>query len=234
MSIHYLIEKHDDIEDATINALKEYFNEKIGFDKIMPKFAPLRVSETHPFTIANIAVLNGQEVPGNLFPSVTVTAVDDNPDPQLLNKEKIDPQEFDEEWITEQEANKLVDKEQVLALKSIITTESRNLFGVSYTDRFKERLVFSIWSENRIVRSFLYTHVRAFMHLYQQMFLDANFDNYVMNGTPSGLYNVDYGRTLYGAEIAVMGDRHFLSAMINTEIVSIAEVEHYIDTIETG
>lgn len=224
MSIYYLIEKHDDIEDAVIAAIKDYFNKQIRFDQIMPKFGPLRVSETHPFTIANIAKLNGIKVPGNLFPSITVSAIDDNTDPQILNQEAEDPDEFDLEWITEQEDNKLVNQSQVAAMKNIITTEGRNLFGTSYTDRFKERLVFSIWSENRLVKNFLYTHLRAFVKMYRTMFLGANYENYVLNGTPAGLYNTEFGRTLYGAELAIMGDRHFLSAVIDTEIITIEEV----------
>lgn len=230
MSKHYLIEKFSDIERTLIPAIADYFNTLVGIKTKFPNFGTVQVSETHPFAIINVALANGQKEPGNLFPSITVSAVDDAIGAALLNLET-DIVEIDADWLDDQLGNDLINDSEINTLKAIIATEHRNLFGVMTVDRYEQRLAYATWSEHREVRSYLYTHLRAFIMHNKDLFLSLGFENFVLTGTPSGLYNLDFGRILYGAELTLTGQRHQANIMVDTAWVKIEEVDMYIQNI---
>lgn len=231
MAVYYLIENHKDVENTIVTGVREYFNDQIKIKEIFPKFGKVRVSETHPFAIINTAIINGQKEPSNLFPSVSFSVVDEPVGAQLLNLESNIVQ-VDQEWLDEQDDNELINQNQLATLKTALTASPNDfLLAVQTTDRVQSSGVYAIWSENRIIRSFLYDHVRAFILTHRATFLELDFENWTLSGTPAGLYNIEHGRILYGAELTQVGQRQITYVTIDTTWDTVKEVDHYIDDI---
>lgn len=234
MPEYRFIENFIDLEDTLVREIKKYFNEQIKMNEIFTKYGKVNVTETHPFAIVLAALDNGGKVPGNIFPSISVAAIDDSPGSQVLNLES-EVVEIDEEWLTEQESNDLVNQNQVAELKAYIQANpDKPVFGVGYTDRYISRLAYTIWTENRRIRSFLYHHIRSFIFLNQDLFGDMYFENWTLDGNPAGDYNHDFGRILYGSQVDQVGERRQFSVLVNTDWTAISEVELYIDDINSS
>lgn len=231
MAVYYLIENHQDVEDTVVAGLRAYFNDEIKVKQIFPNFGKIRISETHPFAVINSAVINGKKEPVGMFPSVTFAIVDEPVGTQMVNLEA-KPVIIDQEWLDEQDNNKLINQSQLTDLKTALAaTTDQQLLGAIITDRVQSSSVYAMWSENKIVRSFLYNQVRAFILTHRSLFLGLDYENWTLSGTPAGLYNIDYGRILFGAELTQVGQRQITYVTINTSWVKIAEVDHYIDDI---
>jgi hypothetical protein len=219
-----LIETYPQVEQSIIDALVLYFHDQVKIQEIFPNFGALRIDETHPAAILNVAEISGKPAPGNIFPSITVNTVEDSLTTPLLNYER-NIVEITEQWALEQLTNPMVLKSQAQALYDYIHTATDKVFGVANIDRIHERLLFAIWSENRTVLKTIYAHLRAFVHQSRTLFEDLGLQNISMSGTPAGLYNLDWGKLLYGAELSADVDRQQTYVYVNTAWASIKDVQ---------
>lgn len=228
---YFLIEKNPDTVQLLVAELAAYFHDGVQVKAVFPNFGTIRIGDTHPFAILNMALVNGVKEPGNLFPSVTIAMVEDALGPGVLNLEG-NVIEITDEWLATQVNNPLIRNEQIQELRDFITTEGRNPFGIVSVDRFEQRVVFAVWTENNEVKNYLYKHLRSFIYTHQELFLSLEMENWTLSGTPYGLYNLDFGRILYGAELAMTATRSQANVFIDTSWISIEAVNMYIQSIK--
>lgn len=234
MAEYRLIEKLDDVEATFVSAITTYFHNHIRVQDMFPKFGTIRVDTTHPAAILNVALVDNKPVPGNLFPSITVNQVEDSVGPQVLNLER-EVVEVNAAWVTDQLANPLANQAQMATLLAYIQNlpvGKQKVYGYMTNDRISTRVLCAIWAENQAIRTFLYAHLRACLYMNKPLWESIGLQNWVLAGTPSGLYNLDFGRVMYGAELSLTADRYMTYVHIDTSWTAIEDVNFYFRNID--
>lgn len=235
MATYRFIEKFPYYESEIAEKLTTYMHNEVEIQKIYPNFGTLRIDETHPAALLNVALDNSKPVPTGIFPSITVNTVEDNPGEATSMAHEDSVEELDVAWVDEfLVGNPEALQSQVTALRDLMVAEDRNVFSITMSDRIAERILYAIWAESRPVKNTLYAHLRGFMFQYRDWFISQlGFENWNIFGTPGGLYNMDFGRVLHGAEVAVLGQKNQSYLYIDTSWLTIKEVEFYYESISS-
>jgi hypothetical protein len=194
-----------DVENIIANDLRNYFTiSGIEFVSLFPKDT-LKISTDHPF----VSLMN-QEVPEggkyNLACLPAVTVIDTQftkliETPVAMQVMKIMPSIIDD--------IKTYGRDQFIMSKQV-SNELEELFKTEefiradgYETWRKTSLSIEIWAANSIMKSKIFDLVS--MYLIGQNRFDLHTNQEVMieeetiNGEKSGIYNFDFGETLYGA-----------------------------------
>lgn len=212
------------VEDLLRVAVKTYFQD-LRWHEMYPHHPGINISTDHPFERL-LDVSNGND--NTLFPAITIVSSSDseipgaskNWEPTTLEDGDID--EFDNlPWYVSDTA--LADLQTAL-------TEKTQIFGLKHATTWRDSVSFEIWTENMQVKNDLYNLLMGFLSGPKIMeFKQAHgitIHSNSIQGQRSGYYNYDFGRVLYGGRIAFQADYPILQAVYDTEIESLAEIEH--------
>lgn len=222
----FVLTKMPTVEDVLCTAFKAYLGD-VRWGEYQPNFRNVNVSNDHPFEelVGNI---NNTEPRPNLFPSVTILSSNDGEVPGMgkgwrpVFLEKTDLVGMNPLlWYTSQSV--LTD------LTEIFKTQNQ-VFGLQHHTMWRDSVSIELWTENIQVKNELYNLAMAFLQGPKMLQLKIDHDITIhsnsIQGQRSGYYNFDFGRVLYGGRLAFTADYKVLQAVYDSDIESLAEIEH--------
>jgi hypothetical protein len=238
MSIYYISER-DNLLEELIKALRIHLhgdpdgNEgDLGFQNMYKKFGTVRVSATHPFALINSSLAARRQVPTGLFPSITVAIPSETDQDGHLNYaeeyEKVTVAMV-QAWLDIDPNRRLISTEkleELLAEVQAKTDASLDTWSTVRTFRYGQQLAFAVWSENDEVTRSLYQICRSFNNTHPLFFENLGYENATDSGSPTGLYNTEFGRVLFGAEYTLSGANQTIDRTIDTSIDTIQTIRH--------
>lgn len=212
-----------------VRDLDNFFRKEMGFKKLYnDNFSDMRVSEIHPFAVAIFNLDNGKEVPQNLFPSVTVSRVEES----QHQKSPIGNPQFTEVTAELIQEYKDLGKERIISeeqLKKIedafsLLEEGDRMNLETYVDIEKYSIIYTLWTDNFDVKEQVYDAIKHYVRARVQFFTDLGMNEISWTGDRDGLYNMDFGKLLYGATVTMRVSQGFAEQVIDLEKVRDPEV----------
>lgn len=207
-----------------IDELKDYINNQLKFSEIYKNFGKIQISDVHPFAIANFALVEGQSLPANLFPSITVSILNENEHAKDVigntTKSDLTQEELDEFKALPDDERLLADS-QIDALQSMVDLLPEGKEMVLNTTHNLEQLkaVFSIWADNETLKEDLYTVVKNFVVSRGDFFQNTlGWNETVWQGERDGVFNLEFGQLLYGGVISMNASRMTIKQEVETDI----------------
>ena len=211
-------------EDILVKAIRDYLR-AMRFGEMYPHHANVNVSNDHPFE----RLLDTEGAAPDLFPAITVVASSDGEAPGMGKNWTTEtllpadvPADFDAAgWFLADSA--------AADLRTALATFGQ-VFGLSHSTTWRDSVSIEIWTENLQVKNDLYTLIHGF--LVGPHALDLKRDQGLtifsgqVQGQRSGYYNFDFGRVLYGARISFQADYSVIQSVYDSDIRTIADIEH--------
>jgi hypothetical protein len=210
------------LEQEIIKALKGYFKD-IAIDEMYQNYT-VTITNEHPFALLMLYGDNSKAQ--SLFPVIVVASETDSK-PVQLDALAVSTQKIQ---ITEDDISKLagmgydITPGTIEKMKGEIA-ERDYLYGIGCVIRRSEHISVEIWAENPQLKNELYEKTRLFVaggmkealeYIYREYALTI-FDG-TIHGQRSNNFNLDFGITLHGAQIAFDADYMIEQTVINTEL----------------
>jgi hypothetical protein len=227
----YILTKVPVIEDLLVKDLREYLG-LIRFKEQYPNHKNLGVSNDHPFE----RLLASGEPDFTILPSITIVSANDGEVQGMSKGWKITSLEKadiigmkPEEWILSETA--------LVELNTAFQTKDQ-IHGLMHSTMWRDSVSFEIWTENIQVKNDIFSLVLAYLSGPQIIGLHQKHDIVIhsntIRGQRSGYYNIDFGKTLYGGRIEVSVDYPIMQAVYDTDISSLAEIQHSYQEVING
>lgn len=219
----YIMTKIPIVEDALVSAFGAYLKE-LRFGEMYPYHKGVNISNDHPFE----KLLDNQDGVSHLFPSITIVSSNDNESSGMAkgwqattlergNLDGIDPKEW------------YLAKSALSQLQGSLD-EKGFLYGLQHSTVWRDSTTFEIWTENIQVKNDIYNLVMAFLTGPKVLELHTQYGFVIhsntIQGQRSGYYNYDFGRVLYGGRVTLAVEYNVLQAAYDTDVSSLAELEH--------
>lgn len=223
----------DRTRQNVVDNLRIYFKDEIDLAGKMPNFGDLRIGVIHPFAIATMQQAAGNQAPDNLFPSLTVSRVEENKNeknPMMQPNRKALTAETIDEYAATDARYRLLSDDQVAKLKDAFQTLPANarLIVEEYVELEDFSLILTLWADNFDFKELLYDAAKFWVQTNQQLFTNFNWINVGWTGDRDGLYNMDFGRLLYGASVTIRATQAKAEGVAILENVTDPDVIHKI------
>lgn len=220
-----LIEK-DTSSSVIIDDLDKYFKDEIGFGDAYSNFGDITVGSDHPFARALMSFKNDQNLPDNLFPSVTITkSTESTHSRDVMGKPK--RYILTDDLIAQFEAldpkKRLFSTERLEALRTAYDAlpADYNMFVRETFSLETFKLIFSVWVDHHEVKNDMYEMVKEYVKGRAELFTnELCFNEITWSGEKDGLFNLDFGITLYGAIVTMNASQERVSYVVEDEAVS--------------
>lgn len=218
-----LITSQNNITNYVTNNIASSLS-NIGWNELYENFSKISIRRVHPFALLEQSLNNNEnpsdELIKNTFPSISVEHIEDNEDNKVMSgmiEEGLVTSDLLNTWRNNSISNN--NKKETDLNKVILVDPSKltdNLMDRTYyKHHFINGIILNleIWSENpKITRniSTITTH---------DILTNANkiLDNAVLNEMHDSLFNMNYGRILYGSKVTIKGFYTKEVYKINTE-----------------
>ena len=200
------------IEEILQYHIQKYF-EEMKFAEIWERYKSVNVSLIHPFEYF-YAKLNGIEsvqeelAKGKrLFPSVTIICDNENAAYSEIVNET--PCVLDKEFIEDLKKDIALPPDErffQFAQSDLEKLEClENIYMIRSDVNCRSHITIEIWADNQILKNRIYDLLDLFLKANGRFELGRNVGIEIMDGTVRGqkgtLYNFDFGKTIYGANI---------------------------------
>jgi len=209
--------------ELLLQQLNYYIEDQIGFSENYPNFGKLRIDTIHPFAVINLELMEGRDVPQNLFPSLTVSFLNENNhSKEFIGKSTHDfytKEDFDEYKNLDWE-ERLISREMLNRLELVYAGKPDNIeLSVNVNQSLEQfRLSFTIWASNHQVKDVLYQIAKTFVKSNVDFWVGTmNWNEITWNGDKDGIYNLEFGEILYGAVITINASRPVIDYTIETD-----------------
>ena len=200
------------IEEILQFHIQKYFKD-IKFSENWTRYKSVNVSLIHPFEYF-YAKLNGIEsvqeelAKGKkLFPSVTIISDSENAAySEIVNESVCTLDKYFIEDLKNDLALPVDERMFQVAESDLQTLESLDNVNFVRSDvNCRTHIIIEIWADNLILKNRLYDLIDLFLKANGRFDLGRNAGLEIMDGTVKGqkgsLYNFDFGKTIYGANI---------------------------------
>ncbi len=234
----YVITFCPDVEEILLKQMREYFRDEIKFGSMYPNYANIRIDLTHPFAFLFDKEINNTPIPNDLFPSITIVVTNDTKPVEL--KPLLHPKKITIDEIKDIENNRelyLVPDADLEALKTFIQANEYSWSEGTGTMR-RAAISIEVWTDNPQLKNKIYDLVYAFFVGKKRYEIDEIYSVKLfeeqLNGQRSGNYNFDFGKMYFGGMIGIPADYPLNQYFVNTEIKTIAGVDHTYKEIGYG
>lgn len=225
------------IEEILVKRLQDYFLTTIKWDSLYPKF-PIRINNEYPWvpfmTDVDLYVNGGidlNKVNEALFPSITVVTSQDSNSPSLfLDAEKtaLASTEYNDLVTQAAEYGYYITDSDLAEIETYFQSNDY-LFGINFREQRRDTINIDITTDdNSVIKDRIYSYVQMFLagqgSADLQNELDIGIIKPTVTGTRSGIYNIDFGRTLRGSTIQFEVDYKISQCMYDTSIGLITDV----------
>ncbi|MDC7221539.1 MAG: hypothetical protein PQJ59_16515 [Spirochaetales bacterium] len=226
------------VEEILVTYLEKYLNDSVQWNSLYPNHT-VRISNEHPWvpymtseSLATEGWLDLNNVSESLFPAITVVNSQDSDDPLYLDnytEQRLHKDEYDD-FVTmlEDEAIYI----EPTALETIQTHFESNeyLVGTRFFCERKDIINIDITVDDASnVKNRLYDLITIYLkgHGRKELFQDERIEilSKTVSGTRSGVYNIDFGRTLRGSTIQCEVHSQFWQVFYDTDYGTISEVD---------
>jgi hypothetical protein len=202
-----IIAKTPDIENIIAEDLRAYFADDVHFDELFPKSDNLKVSTDHPFvSLLQQNVTEGEVYNLTGFPSVTVIdmnwekLVETPTHPQVVQVKRGIVDE-----IERMGRNAFIMSKQTLAALKAAFATTDTLKGEGFQTFRRTHIAVEVWATNNLIKGKIFDLVGLYLMNQRRYDLHTNYGIIIeegsITGERSGIYNFDFGSTLYGAMI---------------------------------
>ena len=195
-----------DVEKIIADDMRAYFQDDVDFASLFPK-DQIKVSCDHPFVnLMNQEVKEGGKYNLSVLPAVTVVdtqfvkLIDTPVAPQIM---KILPAFVDE--IKQYGRDRFTMSKQTLAAlqAAFAVPGTEFLRAEGYETWRKTSLAIEVWANNSVMKSKIFDLVSMYLAGARRFSLHTDqgimIEEETIQGEKSGIYNFDFGETLYGA-----------------------------------
>lgn len=220
------------IEEILIERLTKYIMEDCNWADQFPNFPQVRINNEYPwvqYMASEEFFTNGwvdlNKVSETLFPSVTIVTTQDSKSPQLFVNMK--PTTLNKAELAEFQAQAalegyLIAPEAMSAMETHFDTNDE-LYGVNIIYQRKDTVNIDITTDDFTnIKNRLYDLISLFLIGHGNISLNRDLDIAIIessiNGTRSGVYNVDFGRLLKGSSIQFDVDYKISQTYYNPDI----------------
>lgn len=226
------------VEEILVQRLGVYFKETLKWDNLFPKFPYVRINNEYPWvpymTDKALFIDNGidlNKVNETLFPSVTVVNSQDIKSPEMfidLNKttlEKADLADFTAQ--AAEEGYSIAPEDLALVTTHFDTNDF--LYGVNIVSQRRDTINIDITTDDDTsIKNRIFSFIELFLLGQGAKDLKTDLDIEIIipsvSGGRSGIYNIDFGRTLRGSTIQFEVDYRITQCMYDTDAGLITDV----------
>ena len=217
-----------DVDMVFTQAIRDYLNATVGWAELYPKYGNVRVSPNHPFVELLDQQVNGTKQPANLFPSVTVTSVQDS----MMAGYALPDGEYNPIALTDlAEINTangyVVTQSQLTALQTYLAGNPTNPMSKLIDVVRTHSMALEIWADNLIIKNKLFDFIILALSgtiRFDLKGLGMTIKVEAIQGQRTGNYNTDFGKLLYGAAINFSVDVDYWQISVDTTQVDITSV----------
>lgn len=226
------------VEEILVKKLSEYFNKDIRWNNLFPEF-PVRINNEYPWvpymTDQSLFIENGidlNKVNETLFPSITVVTSQDMNSPSMFvdMKKTVLLKEDLSDFISQaSEEGYSIAPEALTAIETHLETND-SLYGINIIEQRRDTINIDITTDDSTTikdRIFSYIELYLIGHGSRELKTDMDMEIIVpsVSGGRSGIYNIDFGRTLRGSTIQFEVDYYISQCMYDTETELLAQVD---------
>lgn len=234
------------VEEILVQRLNVYFKETLKWDNLFPKFPYIRINNEYPWvpymTDKSLFTENGidlNKVNETLFPSVTIVnsqdikATEKVIDIKKTTLEKDDLADFIDQAATEGYS---IAPEALQVVTDHFDTNDF-LYGLNIVSQRRDTINIDITTDDDTsIKNRIYSFIGLFLigHGAKDLKTDLDIEIIIpsVSGGRSGIYNIDFGRTLRGSTIQFEVDYNISQTMYDTDAGLITDVT--IDHTVTG
>lgn len=226
------------VEEILVQRLNVYFKETLKWDTLFPKFPYVRINNEYPWvpymTDQSLFTENGidlNKVNETLFPSVTIVNSQDVKATEKfldINKttlEKADLPDFIAQ--AEEEGYEIASSDLALITTHFDTNDY--LYGVNIVSQRRDTINIDITTDdNTSIKNRIFSFIELFLSGQGARDLKNDLDIEIiipsMSGGRSGIYNIDFGRTLRGSTIQFEVDYKISQCLYDTDAGLISDI----------
>ena len=198
------------------------------------------INDAHPLALEYGNAVSGDDSNyASVMPAIGIELTDDTPyERQVLGEgrqiiqvnqathDEIDAIDLKDRW---KEGRVISDTNLALMQSAITAADPNPLYGLMEREIKFQTVTVSVWSYDRTVTRILYVVLRGLLHRMKSAASKVGLKNFDARGT-NGLYNYDFDQTLFGSEFTVTFLQEVQNIEVDTELITIAQVEHYLKT----
>lgn len=220
------------VEEILVKRLEDYFRDNVLWDNLYSKF-PLTISNEYPWVPYMTATgVDFSKASKNLFPSITVVNSQDNKSPQLFANMKTETLEKDDlaALISQSESEGYSIAPEALAAIQTHFDTNDFLYGLNIIHQRRDTINIDITTDDRsVIKDRIFSYIELYLSgdgaINLKKDLDIEIITTEVSGGRSGIYNVDFGRTLRGATIQFPVDYKITQCVYDTEASLITDIK---------
>ncbi len=226
------------VEEILVQRLSKYFKETIKWDELYSNFPHIRINNEYPWvpyvTDESLYTSSGidlNKVNETLFPSVTVVNSNDIKSPELfidMNKTGLEKADLPAFIAQAAEEGYEISPSDLAAVTTFFDTNNI-LHGINIVQQRRDTINIDITTDDETsIKNRIFSFIELFLVGQEALDLKTDLDIEIItptvSGGRSGIYNIDFGRTLRGSTIQFEVDYKISQCMYNTEAGLITNV----------
>jgi hypothetical protein len=229
------------VEEILVKRLSKYFIDPVKWDNLYPNH-PIRINNEYPWvpymTDESLFIENGidlNKVNETLFPSITVVTSQDNKSPSVfldIKKTKLLKEDLADFQAQAASEGYSIAPEALTAIETHFDTNDA-LYGVNIVEQRRDTINIDITTDDSsTIKDRIYSYVELYLVGHGKIELKDDLDIEIIStsvsGGRSGIYNIDFGRTLRGSTIQFEVDYKITQCLYDTEagIITDVQIDH--------
>ena len=226
------------VEEILVQRLNTYFKEDLKWPNLFPNFPHVRINNEYPWvpymTDKSLFTENGidlNKVDETLFPSVTVVNSQDIKSPELfidLTKTALEKADLPDFIAQASEEGYSIAPSDLAAVTTYFDTNDF-LYGINIVQQRRDTINIDITTDDETsIKNRIFSFIELFLVGQGAKDLKTDLDIEIIipsvSGGRSGIYNLDFGRTLRGSTIQFEVDYRISQCMYDTDAGLITDV----------